>query len=39
MLMRSSTNQDGVYSGFKKILDTLTQAEKAELLAQLSSAA
>lgn len=38
ILSWASTNQDGVYSGFKKILDTLTQAEKAELLAQLSSA-
>ncbi|EIW67071.1 hypothetical protein TREMEDRAFT_40657 [Tremella mesenterica DSM 1558] len=37
ILSWASTNQDGVYAGFKKILDTLTPAEKAELLKQLSN--
>jgi len=39
ILSWASTNQDGVFSGFKRILDTLSASEKASLLASLGDEA
>lgn len=36
-LMNSETNQAGVFQGFQKILDTLSQEEKGALLASLTA--